>query len=166
MEWYRKDVEELPAGACWQLLSTAGLGRLAVVVDGAPEIFPVNYAVDGESVVLRSAAGTKTAAAMAAAPVAFEVDGHDPATSTAWSVVLKGPAEEVRRGHALMAALEFPLFPWQAGMKDRFVRIVPDAVTGRRFPVVDPAAWNSPAAVDRRTPGGSARWTEAGPGEP
>ena len=96
--------------------------------------------------------------------VALEIDGHDPATATAWSVIVKGGAESVRPGHALMEALQLPLFPWQEGMKDQFVRIVPTAVTGRRFTMADHEAWNSRAAVGRRTPGGSARWTEAGSG--
>lgn len=160
MTWYRKDVEELPAGVCWHLLGAAGVGRLAVVVDDQPEIFPVNYAVDHETVVFRSGEGTKTAAAAEQAPVALEVDGYDDATSRAWSVVVKGRARSVPRGHELMDVLELPLFPWQEGPKDRFVRIVPAAVTGRRFTVADPEVWNSSVAGGRRTPFGSAAWTE------
>jgi hypothetical protein len=37
----------------------------------------------------------------------------------------------------------FPLFPWHAGPKHRFVRIVPDDVSGRRFHIVDPASWRT-----------------------
>ncbi|MEO8330084.1 MAG: pyridoxamine 5'-phosphate oxidase family protein, partial [Candidatus Nanopelagicales bacterium] len=33
--------------ACWSLLRLADVGRLAVIVDAHPDIFPVNYAVDG-----------------------------------------------------------------------------------------------------------------------
>lgn len=166
MDRYRDDVEEIPAEACWELLGPAGIGRLAVVVDGEPEIFPVNYAVDDGTLVFRSGEGTKVAGAVPQAPVALEVDGHDPSTSRAWSVVVKGRAEEVRRGHALMRALELPLFPAQGGVKDRFVRIAPTAVTGRRFTVADPAAWNSSSAAGRRTPSGSVPWTRADPGRP
>jgi nitroimidazol reductase NimA-like FMN-containing flavoprotein (pyridoxamine 5'-phosphate oxidase superfamily) len=166
MTWYREDVQELPAEDCWALLGAAGTGRLAVVVDGAPEIFPVNYAVDGRTVVLRSGQGTKTAGALSGPPVAFEVDGRDPSAGRAWSVVVKGHAEEIPPGHELMNALELPLFPWQAGRKDTFLRIVPAVVTGRRFSVTEPESWNSPAAPGRRTPGGPARWIEADPGEP
>lgn len=163
MEWYHEDVAVLAAEECWALLGRAGIGRLAVVVDGAPEVFPVNYAVEGRTAVFRSAEGTKTAAALEAAPVALEADGYDEAAGRAWSVLLKGRAEPVPRGHALFRALELPLYPLQAGIKDRFVRIVPTAVTGRRFPVVEPGAWESWAAAGRRTATGSARWTEERP---
>lgn len=163
MDRYRKDVEELPPQQCWQLLGVAGIGRLAVVVEDWPEIFPVNYAVDDATVVFRSGEGTKNAQATMRAPMSLEVDGLDPSGNRAWSVVLKGRAEPVSPGHELMRVLELPLFPWQEGKKDRFVRIVPIEVTGRRFPVADPESWNSSAAAGRRTPSGSARWTSARP---
>ncbi|MFI7495855.1 pyridoxamine 5'-phosphate oxidase family protein [Kocuria sp. M4R2S49] len=166
MDWYRKDVEELAPGDCWDRLRADGVARLAVVVDGAPEIFPINYVVDRDTIVFRSGLGTKVSGALEGRAVALEIDGHDPSTATAWSVVVKGGAESVRPGHALMEALQLPLFPWQEGVKDRFVRVVPTTVTGRRFTMADQEAWNSTAAVGRRTPGGSARWTEAGPGGP
>ncbi|GAA1772341.1 pyridoxamine 5'-phosphate oxidase family protein [Kocuria aegyptia] len=166
MDWYRKDVEELAPEECWDRLRADGVARLAVVVDGAPEIFPINYVVDRETIVFRSGVGTKVSGALEGRAVALEIDGQDRGAATAWSVVVKGGAESVRPGHALMAALELPLFPWQEGVKDRFVRIVPTTVTGRRFTVADHEAWNSPAAGGRRVRGGSARWTQAGPGEP
>ncbi len=158
VDWYRKDVEELGPEDCWDRLRADGVARLAVVVDGAPEIFPINYVVDHGTVVFRSGLGTKVSGALEGRAVALEIDGHDPATSTAWSVVVKGEAESVRPGHALMEALQLPLFPWQEGMKDRFVRILPTTVTGRRFTMADHEAWNSPLGGDRRTPTGSARW--------
>lgn len=160
MQWYRKDVEELSAEACWELLRADGVGRLAVVVDGAPEIFPVNYVVDRATLVFRSGTGTKVSAAVPGTPVAFEIDGHDPSAATAWSVVVKGRAEAVRPGHELMEALRLPLFPWQEGTKERFLRIVPATVTGRRFTMADREAWNSPQAGDQRTATGSIRWVE------
>lgn len=158
VDWYRKDVEELSPDECWGLLRADGVARLAVVADGAPEIFPLNYVVDRDTIVFRSGLGTKVSGALADLPVALEIDGHDPATATAWSVVVKGTAEAVPPGHALMEALQLPLFPWQEGVKDRFVRIVPTTVTGRRFTMADREAWNSSAAGDRRTPTGSIRW--------
>ena len=43
------------------LLGTAGhrsVGRLGLLVDGRPEVLPVNYALDGETVLFRTAEGT------------------------------------------------------------------------------------------------------------
>lgn len=160
MNWYRKDVEELSPDACWDLLGATEVGRLAVVVDGCPEIFPLNYVVDRRTIVFRSGPGTKVSGALAGRPVALEIDGRDASAAKAWGVVVKGAAESIRPGHALMEALELPLFPWQEGTKDQFVRIAPTVVTGRRFTMADREAWNSPVAADRRTPTGSIRWVE------
>jgi hypothetical protein len=50
-----------------------------------------------------------------------------------------------------VATAELPLFPWHASPKGRFVRVLPDEVTGRRFPVANPAAWETPLSGTRRT---------------
>ena len=59
---------------------------------------------------------------------------------------MKGRAEEVKNLHEVLDTMAFPLFPWHAGRKHRFVRIVPSAVSGRRFHVLDPSAWPMPMA--------------------
>ena len=45
------EVEHLDAEQCWRLLRSIRVGRLAVCAQGRPLIFPVNYVVDGESIV-------------------------------------------------------------------------------------------------------------------
>ena len=79
-------------------------------------------------------------AAVLGTAVAFEVDGYDADAGEAWSVVLKGRAREIEAIHDVFDALDLPLFPWHASPKHRFVRIVPDELTGRRFTVVEPPA--------------------------
>ncbi len=124
----------LNAQACWQLLSHEEVGRLAVAVDRYPEIFPVNYVVDQETVIFRTAEGTKLLAIVVSPSVAFEVDGYDSEAGEAWSVIIKGPAREIPMHDLLDDA--FPLFPWTATPKPRFVRVVPDSISGRRFHVL------------------------------
>jgi hypothetical protein len=51
--------------------------------------------------------------------------------------VVKGHAEEIARGHDLFDTVGLPLFPRQAAPKQRFVRIVPEEISGRQFHVVD-----------------------------
>lgn len=154
MNDHRNAIEELPAHACWALLHTTAIGRLAVWAGDHPDIFPLNFVTDHGTIVFRSGAGTKVASALTETPVALEIDGYESDTSKAWSVVVKGRAESIKVGHELMATLELPLFPWQAGVKGHFLRIVPQAVTGRRFPIADPEAWASPVAAGLRTPTG------------
>ena len=130
---------ELSATESWALLRQAAVGRLAVIVDDRPEIFPVNHLVDHGSVVFRTALGTKLAAAVGHW-VAFEVDGYDPETSSAWSVVVKGEAQEVNRLYDVLEVVELPLFPWHSSPKSHFVRIEPHSISGRRFQVTSRAA--------------------------
>jgi hypothetical protein len=143
-------VVTLSESACWALLRSTSVGRLAVWVDDHPEIFPLNYAVDHGTVVFRSGAGTKVSAALSDSPVALEADGYDAATAEAWSVVIKGNAEEITNVPELLDTLGLPLFPWQAGDKGRFIRIVPTTTDGRRFPIADPSLWVTPLSGLKR----------------
>ena len=145
-------VEQLPVDTCWSLLRTTSVGRLAVIVGDHPEIFPLNFAVDQGTLVFRTGDGSKALGATSGAAVALEADGYDDATNEAWSVVVRGRARTISEVHDLMDTVDLPLFPWQGGDKSRFVRISPDVVTGRRFPVVDPSTWRTLPADARRAP--------------
>jgi len=145
-----RTVDELSQSACWALLRTTTVGRLAVWVDDHPDIFPLNYAVDHGTLVFRSRAGTKVSAALSDAQVALEADGYDAGTAAAWSVVIRGNAEEIRGGPDLIDTLDLPLFPWQAGDKGQFIRIVPTTTSGRRFRVADPGVWRTPLSGAKR----------------
>ena len=87
----------LSTSQSWAMLRRTSLGRLAVVVDGAPDVFPVNVVVDHGSVVFKTAAGTKLAAADGQA-VALEADAVEQ-DGSAWSVVVKGRARTIRGLH-------------------------------------------------------------------
>ncbi len=50
---------ELTVNDCWNQLATAAFGRLAVITNGLPEIFPLNYALDGHTLVFRTRVGSK-----------------------------------------------------------------------------------------------------------
>ena len=112
----------------------APVGRLADLVDGRPDIFPVNAIVDHATIVFRTAPGTKLAAA-SRADVAYEVDGYDLHDGAGWSVVVKGRGHVVRESQEWLSAASLPIFPWQEGRKSWFVRIEPQRVTGRRLRV-------------------------------
>lgn len=129
-------VEKLSENQCWELLRSTEVGRLAVIVGDHPEIFPVNYAVDRGTVLFRSAEGTKVTSALGDAPVAFEVDGYDLETGLVWSVVLKGQAKTFQDTKEAADSFNVDVHPWQAGEKERFIRIRPEEITGRRFPKV------------------------------
>lgn len=124
---------ELTANQCWDYIRQAEIGRLAVISDQHPEIFPINFVVDRGSVVFRTAEGTKLRAAVEGGTVAFEVDGYDERLGFAWSVVLKGTAVRLESIEEVLASEELPLFPWQSGEKNHFMRIEPAETSGRSF---------------------------------
>ncbi len=121
--------------ACWTLLAGEEVGRLAVSVAGQPDIFPLNFAVVDRTIVFRTGEGTKLLSVVIGPAVAFEVDGYDAAAGVAWSVVVKGTAEEVPVFDKV-DDLAVPVFPWSATPKSRFVQVVPEEITGLRFHVV------------------------------
>jgi nitroimidazol reductase NimA-like FMN-containing flavoprotein (pyridoxamine 5'-phosphate oxidase superfamily) len=126
-------VEILDQQTCWRLLAGAQVGRLAVVAAGELDIYPVNHLVDDRSLLFRTAEGTKLVEVVIAGRVAYEVDGYDEAAGVAWSVVAKGPCLLLERAVEIDRAEGLPLFPWHDSPKERFVRIEPEVVTGRRF---------------------------------
>lgn len=135
-------VEELPIRECWELLRNEPYGRLAVVTDDGPAIYPINTTVDGGRIYFRTASGSKLTAIAADPRVVYEVDGHD--ESTAWSVIVRGTAGLVTQAHEGTEVVELGLTPWQLGPKPEFVRIDPTLVTGRRFERAPAAFWAVP----------------------
>jgi len=115
----------------WDLLAGQQIGRIVVVDDGVPEIFPINYVVDGESIVFRTAAGTKLDGVLKEGRCAFEIDTWD--IDHGYSVVLRGGVAPVTEAAALAQVEALPLKPWVPTVKTIFVRIMPDDLSARRF---------------------------------
>lgn len=116
---------------CWSLLAADTLGRLALCVGGAVDIFPVNFHADGKSILFRTAPGTKLLEIAVHNLVAFEIDGHTP--ERAWSVVAKGIARPLESQEDIAEADTAPLSPWVPTLKYRYVRIYPTELSGRSF---------------------------------
>jgi uncharacterized protein len=133
----RTGMTVLDEDACWDLLRTTEVARLAVVVGDDLELFPINIVADGRTVVFRTGEGTKLAAVTISRRVAVEADGFDADTGEAWSVVVKGSAERLERFRDIDSAEALPLHVWSGHPTQWFVRIRPTEVTGRRF-VVSP----------------------------
>jgi nitroimidazol reductase NimA-like FMN-containing flavoprotein (pyridoxamine 5'-phosphate oxidase superfamily) len=128
------DLERMSREDCVALLETHEVGRLVVVENGRPLVFPVNYAMDGDAPVFRTASGTKLWAS-AHSPVAFEVDDVDREAQTGWSVIVHGVAQEITAfdsSDVQGRVYGLPVHPWAKGDKPSFVRIAPRLITGRR----------------------------------
>jgi uncharacterized protein len=130
---HRDRWQELTKSECFALLGRAHLGRVAVVDDRGPMVYPVNFVLDQHTLVLRTGEGTKLDAAIRGSHVAFEIDGADAAARTGWSVVVRGEAVEVTNPAEVARLRRLPLRPWAPGARTHYVRILPAALTGRRI---------------------------------
>jgi nitroimidazol reductase NimA-like FMN-containing flavoprotein (pyridoxamine 5'-phosphate oxidase superfamily) len=133
--------QELTKQECFGLLAGQHLGRVVLVDDRGPIALPVNFVVDQHTVVFRSDEGSKLEVASRGARIAFEVDGADAVTRTGWSVLVRGEATEVTDPAELARLRQLPLYPWAPGPKDRYVRILPTVLTGRRIALPEDAPW-------------------------
>jgi nitroimidazol reductase NimA-like FMN-containing flavoprotein (pyridoxamine 5'-phosphate oxidase superfamily) len=129
-------MEILSEAECWAQLAGVEVGRLAVAAAGEVDIYPINFVLSDQDLIFRTAEGTKLLEIVICGQVAFEADGYDREHGRAWSVVIKGRAEEIEASDQIYAVERLPLFPWNAAPKERVVRIRSRQITGRRFTVV------------------------------
>lgn len=115
------------------LLASVPVGRIAFTIRALPAIQPVNFLVDGDSVVFRTGVTSSLAAAARESIVAFEADAFDEASATGWSVTIVGRCRWVEDPDELSRLAELPLQPWAPDNRDHYVRIDADLVTGRRL---------------------------------
>lgn len=126
-------LEILDEEACYRLLGSGALGRVALCVNALPLILPVHFALLDRDPVFRTERGTKLMAASAGSILCLEIDACDPVTHTGWSVLVTGPASVITDPDELAQAERLPLHPW-VGHGDAFVRIEAVFVSGRRVP--------------------------------
>ena len=135
-------VTELSAEQCWAMLRSHELGRLAFRLVDEVHIAPVNYAVDHETLLFRTAEGSKLLSVAMGSEVAFEIDDHD--EESARSVVVRGRPRLLGEDEAHRAE-NLPLRPWVGEYKYNVVEIVPVTVSGRAFDLFRPWTHMRPA---------------------
>ena len=123
-------ITRLDTDDCYERLRSRTLGRIAVKLADDIVILPVYYAVMNDDIVFRTAPGTKLSAALMKTKVAFEVDDNE---SPAWSVLVRGHAEEVRERSRQQDVEDVLGDQWPAGERNQLVRIRAEQVTGRRL---------------------------------
>jgi uncharacterized protein len=124
----------LPWDDCLDRIRRARVGRVAFLHSGEPVILPVNHEMDGETIVFRSAPGSKLSAAGQDAPVSFEVDAFDIERRTGWSVVVRGTATQVGDPTDIARLNTLGVLPWaDAVERVNWIRIRPYEITGRQI---------------------------------
>ena len=138
----------IPAEECYVLLGTQEIGRLGLIAGHYPLIFPVNYALDGTALVIRTHAGTILQGRTCQRDLRDRRDRPPcPAAGACWSAVRPKRseghrAELVARTHA--AGVE----PWAPGDKGHWIRIIPHEISGRRIVPGELLAWTPAATSD------------------
>jgi nitroimidazol reductase NimA-like FMN-containing flavoprotein (pyridoxamine 5'-phosphate oxidase superfamily) len=129
-----RSLEALSRQESIQLLSGEVVGRVVFTHSALPAVVPVTFAILDEAVVLRTAEGTRLAAAADRGVLALEADEIDPVARTGWSVVVTGIAElvtdPIRR-----AVIHSIVEPFAPGANDVYVSLPLTVVTGRRVVV-------------------------------
>jgi nitroimidazol reductase NimA-like FMN-containing flavoprotein (pyridoxamine 5'-phosphate oxidase superfamily) len=122
-------VVETTEAESWLLLGGTLVGRLGVSSGDRPAIYPVNFLVDGGTILFRTANGEKLAHLRENPHVVFEADGvHD---RGAWSVVVTGLAAVLPAEETLPESVSLPA--WAPIEPYVVVRIEPVAIRGRQW---------------------------------
>lgn len=124
-------LHHLDVDACLTLLGGLQMGRVAFNDPHGPLVFPVNYVVDGGTILFRTTMGAKLAAADAHEVVAFQVDQVDRQRDVAWSVLVRGRLVEVTRPEELDRVGDLVPEAFAGGERQHFLRVMPASVTGR-----------------------------------
>lgn len=133
MEIDRNGLEVLSLEESLGLLASVPIARIGLSMNALPVVLPVNFVVDGDQLIIRSAAGSKLDAALSHAVVAVEADNFDPISHCGWSVLVRGTSRVITMPAELAHARALTLRPWANEATDRFIAISTDLVSGRRI---------------------------------
>ncbi|WP_157559094.1 pyridoxamine 5'-phosphate oxidase family protein [Nocardioides sp. Soil774] len=123
-------VTSLSEDECWDMLREEEFARLAFRLVDEVHITPINYAVEHDTVLFRTAGGDKLLSVAMGSEVALEIDRYD--EEHARSVVVRGSARILGEDEEHRAE-NVPLRPWVGTLKYNVVEITPRVVTGRAF---------------------------------
>ncbi len=131
---YHRQMDELTKPQSLELLSSVQVGRLAFVHRSLPAIRPVNYLLDGHSIIVRATAGAAITEVVGhrGMVVAFEADAIDATRQLGWSVIVVGTARLIT-DQAVAAGYRARLEPWVAGPAEDVISISADIVHGYRL---------------------------------
>ena len=80
---------EIPAWACRELMGSTLVGRVAFVDEDGPVVLPVNFVLDGDTVLFCTSSANAIGRHLDSATVEFEVHEFDGPTKSGWSVVVR-----------------------------------------------------------------------------
>jgi nitroimidazol reductase NimA-like FMN-containing flavoprotein (pyridoxamine 5'-phosphate oxidase superfamily) len=128
-----RETEQLSVTECLRLLGTEMIGRMVFTEAALPVVHPVNFAMSGRDVIIRTGRGPKLDAALRGDIVAFEADQIDMHRRTGWSVLVVGRAAVVGDVDRLVTVLDPEHRPWVRGRGEHVIQVTGERITGRRL---------------------------------
>lgn len=130
------EVFELSTSECEQLLESVTVGRIAVIENGYPLVFPINYraVVSNEQLMIAIRTRPGNVIDKSGTPICFEIDGVDPSSDGGWSVLVRGllfegPPSPHHDSHPILST-----------DRDAWRLVVPTLISGRR--VFNTSRWS------------------------
>jgi hypothetical protein len=160
-------LEVLSEAEAFALLATVSVGRLVYSDRALPSLVPVSFSLDERDIVIRTGRRSSPATHASGNVVAFEVDDIG-AGRSGWTVLVTGRIELVIDPFevARLGALQLPT--WAPAVSDRYLRLRPELIAGRRIPALTAPAKDASGVADGHPPRqfGAALWHGVGDERP
>ncbi len=127
------EMDVLDPRACWRLMIGVGFGRVVFTRDAMLYALPVNCGIAEDTIVFRTARDSMLHGLGDGASVAFEMDHTDRIAEGGWSVLVRGRAYEITDAYEQERLADLGVRSWAPGSKNRWIRIVPSEISGRRI---------------------------------
>jgi uncharacterized protein len=134
-------LEMLSEPEALELLATVPLGRLVYSDRALPFVAPVSFILDGEDIVIRTGRRSNLATHGPGNVVAFQVDDIAVSTGSGWTVVVTGRLHLVHDAVEIARLSALKLRSWAPATSDRYLRLRPELITGRRIPASQQRAY-------------------------
>jgi len=125
-------IEILDDITCLHYLSGQPVGRLGFSSGALPVVFPVNYVLEGRTIVFGSEEGEKARAARAGAVACLEIDRFDTMNHDGWSVLATGRLNVVPESRADEIS-RLPVAPWAIDQPLWWIELSVELLSGRRI---------------------------------
>ncbi|WP_260164975.1 pyridoxamine 5'-phosphate oxidase family protein [Terracoccus luteus] len=153
---HRVRVGTLSDRRCEEKIRAGEVGRVAWNSAHGPQLFPVSYAWCDDLIVFRTSPTGILSELTRRTSVVFEIDELQMDGHTGWSVLARGQAGAIASPAQLTRMWTVDgVDPWAPGLRNLFIGIAVDQLTGRVFAPQRPAF--TPALTDDVHPVGNVR---------
>lgn len=137
-------VKPMASHECERLLRAGVFGRIVLPTPTRTEMFPVNYAVMSDAVLIRTSPGSLLDRYADGAELLVEIDEVDHERWLGWSVVVRGIGERVDEADLTPGERGSPgPPPWVSRERDIWIRLRWVEITGRKLG----SGWDATASL-------------------